>query len=432
MVVAGMECSVYSHCGNYAVHFRSDGAAEFLLHVRDTPRNQEASRCYSASLTPDGVDAITSGAGVRKSFSTFAEMTYHALIGSRSPSLTFYVETQQELASRIRKDIEERGGEEQTPPYPIEEPDASQLFLTIDYDVDFTRAIFPLPLSRIVLAGDGEEAPPQRVHTRLLPTQFQSGNAKPPSSSPQLEKQLSEAVKLIQMLNKENTELKGDNAALLLLNRDQLREMQKECKRLADDSCSVVEVNRLKEKNVRLRMELVKSKEEAQEMYAVVEQLRRQVKLLSQEKSPLHSKAINAGVSRRDRKSRLDTPPMSSREVRDPPSELSTEMGSSKTKRYRRLDTPPSSSDHHNRIVQNNRLLSPYSRGAYSAGRQRSSEINGVKAYPTRAGSTSSRGSSNSSQHDRLYRASTAASRQRERQSWHGQETTRVRTSFRP
>lgn len=395
--------------GRYMVHFRSDGVSEFLVHVRDfqiaSPsesdnvcKNRSKSEAidqvvaYSVALTPDDVHRITTHGGVAKSFFIFAEMTYDALIG-KSSSLTYHVETQDQLEKRIEEDVRARLAERPSLPFSLPnsslvslhkqsaatstvdakdkielsrnsgdtfQPEtSSSLFLTIDYDVNFTRGIFPLPLKRVSWGAIASFFPLSRTRTNLyvplhgedrkrnteglisspvneqshpescrgsarnkggeikvknrttstnavtdnlassthcfLPTSsgtsstetlvFPSANAS--SASPHASKNhspvdrqhLAEALKLIEVLHKENATLKKENTMLARLSKDKMKEIRELCQTLAEGAAAIAEVKRLKDKNVQLRVEIEEAKENAMRASKELEVLQRRYSL---------------------------------------------------------------------------------------------------------------------------------------------------------
>lgn len=392
-------------------HFRSDGVSEFLVHVRDlrlaclskndddceNRKNSEAIDqvvAYAVSLTPDDVHRITTHAGVTKKFSIFAEMTYDALIG-KSSSLTYHVETQDELEKRIQEDVRARVSDRPSLPFSLlnsslvsvqKQPSAtaavdgknkiefsrcsgdafqhetsSSLFLTIDYDVNFTRGIFPLPLKRVPWAVIASCFPLSRAKTNLyVPLHGEDGkrmtegvvcspaneqshqesyrgssgdkrgekkrktwmtpttagtdslassthfflptssgrsstdtlvfpSADPSSTSPHgsrnyspVDRQhLAEALKLIDVLHKENAALKKENTMLARLSKDKMREIRELCQTLEEGAAAIAEVNRLRGKNVQLRVEIEEAKENAMRASKELEVLQRRYSLPS-------------------------------------------------------------------------------------------------------------------------------------------------------
>lgn len=567
---------MHTRCGAYAVHFRSDGNSEFLLHVRETDTFRRAGdpkqmntektsvplRCYSASLTEEEVKRITFNAGVQKSFHTFAQMTYHALIG-KSTSLSFYVETRDEMRERIAEDVRQRAhsheaasstylrmeDQEHTSalshaPLPTMEDNApattsasrqtEPMFLTIDYDVDFTRAIFPLPLNKVALGeqlpesvrggqpaavgsggmgflaerSEGRSAlpPPHLTHvtprnsvtpplpspTALMSAQDlphnndscdrgggregalgpSKGNNKSSdhlnngrgavsgrvgdtseSASGVDRQHLEEALRLIQVLHTENAALKKENKMLSQLSRERMKEMQHLCDKFEEGTVALGEVKRLKEKNVKLRIELDKAKESAVEAYAEIDRLRRRY---SSRSALDTSREGGEPRERHSTSSRRRTTDLffqskdintATRKIgKDPVSSRST--GCTKTAaRHQRLQTPPppcsrsavtrSSSNGSSRAdrsrgggtdgrILRSRLDTPETPargrrgGVYSLGEVYDSDgrmfdEGGQERRRCRTHSASSSRASSRS-HERLYQTSTAASRERELQ----------------
>eukprot|EP00796_Vickermania_ingenoplastis_P005263 gene5263-3771_t len=327
---AGTVCTVYTPCGSFAVHFRSDGESTFLLHVRScvmesTARDSapphssadgDAAQLFSASLTPEAVEQITSAAGLRKNFRTFAEMTYNALIGS-STCLRFFVESPEALQRRIHEDVAQREAQRRdietssSPPAPapalaavpaLSKPSAgdSDMLLTVDYDVDFTRAIFPLPLTKAPRSEGRSEGLRMEVRASVAHSPAEDREVVPARvdrTQHQLDRQhLAEALRLIQVLNGENATLKKENRMLAHLTREKMAEMQQLCKAFEEGAAAIAE-------NIRLRMELQKAKEHVEEVEAAMSRLRRQT-------------AVPCGSSRHiSPSSRRSRAPLESRDV---------------------------------------------------------------------------------------------------------------------
>lgn len=402
-----MECTVFTECGKYVVHFQSDGAIEFFLHVRDlctasSEMNDHKENisttsgqtlplplAYSASLTPEDVQAVTTRAGVCKTFAVFADMTYHALC-RKSRCLTFHIETQKELERRIQEDA--RMGSAGYSGHSSSLPAASSsrtvsvkelptcadfidaqrnpsksgnyqedarceptsLFLTVDYSVDFTRGIFPLPLRRVPWVDVASFFSTSRTTSQPSASNYQSGfpssserssKAEKDRSHQRLEKKcgathkgekkkkesvgspsvkgngdpllthslfssrsevgshavpvhsisdegsglspvpknhlpvdrqhLAEALKLIDVLHKENATLKKENAMLARLSKEKMKEIRELCTSLEEGAVAIAEAKRLKNKNVQLRVEVEEAKEKAMKAFTELEALQR-------------------------------------------------------------------------------------------------------------------------------------------------------------
>lgn len=407
---------------------------------------------YAASLTAEDVEHITWSAGVRKSFSAFTEMTHQALLG-RSPCLRFFVESQTEMKKRIDTEVLQRHkGVRQTSeeegPHKIESEmglhtscaSDSTMYLTIDYDVDFTRAIFPLPLRRVSATCSRTERQQQTEKDST-----HQPNAEETSSELSDRQHLSDALQLIEVLHRENATLKKENTVLANLSRDKMKEMKELCRSLEDGAVAMAEVKKLKEKNVYLRMELETALEKLSTTTETLERLRResgsgptrressrvyrdrsgtkQTTPSSRRSSPLHTRSVNRTEEKGGgrRRGRFDTPP--------------TTRPPSLSRLNQRRDDVLSSSTYERggtRQVSRRAIPADADEDTISLGRWDGKErrpmnrTEGTQRPTSRRGTptvsnyrldspTSSRCSSRS--HERLYRQSTVSSRERFRAS---------------
>ncbi|KAG5467309.1 hypothetical protein CUR178_00951 [Leishmania enriettii] len=375
------ECTVYSPCGRYVVRFASDAEQQLLrltitgnasgLLKSDVPAAE--SSCgktvaaaengsltsssalhplrLAASLTEADVLALTTSAGVRKSFASFAQMLYDALIG-RSSCVHFFVETVAEMKERIQRDVqrqeppsrvaqctEVRPSRQRCPgeldidsaalapvPMPgdgsvtntgkgrvrtvvgdtvieLDEDIASEVleqrFLTLDYDVDFTRAIFPIPL----LAGGAEGAPEEAaggamrartVTASAFPAELPEASIEPfvvsstlstAASAPTpeadaLRQELLCARARLAQLASENAKLRRENEALVQLSRQKMHEMQRLCEDFQHQVQLAADAEKLRAKNKELRVQLQEALESQQAVQRTLERARSQHRLL--------------------------------------------------------------------------------------------------------------------------------------------------------
>ncbi|KAK7199098.1 hypothetical protein NESM_000878800 [Novymonas esmeraldas] len=350
------ECTVYSPCGRYVVRFASNTQQQQqqqlrLTVTRNTGRScnsgeaaataANAERCstsaagdpvavappltsssalepppLTATLSDKDVVALTTSAGVRKTFSTFAQMLYDALIG-RSASVRFYVETVAEMKERIQRDVQQQQHQQQPPPPTVplsteklnhgcrvrRESDAAvpgrvcarvgdtvieldddvaaevleQHFLTLDYDVDFTRAIFPIPLLSAVGEGrgggtTGEPTPPPAAAATRAPM---------PAASASAEQELRRAREVAARLEVENARLRRENDALVQLSRQKMHEMQRLCEDFQHQVQLSADAEWLRAKNKDLRVQLQEALESQQTILRTLERERAQRRLLS-------------------------------------------------------------------------------------------------------------------------------------------------------
>lgn len=349
-----MDCTVHSPCGHFLVSFTKchNGAPHLRLHVQQKlsyassnaekwrgQMNEVAGisatsarpkeRIFSAVLMEKDVVALTTAAGVRKTFEGFSEMLYNALIG-RSDCVHFYVETVAEMKGRVDADVQSRrcaegsgSGSRSTgrpSPGPGEEnaahktcsddarvsdvPGASiihsalpvvrtavgdtviemdgdvadevldQLFLTLDYDVDFTRALFPIPL-----AQEGSSDSGLRCSSSLDTQRFSSATSAARfegDCNKMLNEELAAAQKKITALQAENDQIRRENAALVLLSKEKMQEMQKLCNDFQSRVHVAAEVDQLRSKNTELRVRLQEAVEAKESVLRTLDRERQQ------------------------------------------------------------------------------------------------------------------------------------------------------------
>ncbi|CCW69401.1 unnamed protein product [Phytomonas sp. Hart1] len=316
-----MECSVFSPCGRYLVRFRSDGKTRLDLEVRPKQFAAQASvvklstehggesistatESLFASLDEIQVQELTTAAGVRKSLKIFSEMMYRALIG-RTSCVKFYVERCDEMKRRIGLDIRRR---HQRQPHDSSAPQddlkegevadevnttlnlslnsdiaediLSQSFFTMDYDVDFTRAVFPIPLGPVREGIPTSDSNPQsRALTATTCGQSTAGGSttggptnprKGPSASSSsrasspgvLEGRLKEALHALEKARGTNHKLRRENETLIQLSKEKMLEMQRLCEDFQSHVGATAELEKLRGKNTELRMKLRLAEEE--------------------------------------------------------------------------------------------------------------------------------------------------------------------------
>ncbi|CAG9582545.1 conserved hypothetical protein [Leishmania major strain Friedlin] len=348
------ECTVYSPCGRYVVRFASD-AEQQLLRLTVTGNTSRPSKgdasaadgsgCVKtlvaaaaepltsssalhplrlvASLTETDVLALTTSAGVRKSFAKFAQMLYDALIG-RSPCVHFFVETVAEMKERIQRDVQRQAtpsrtarGAEARPPsrrrageldidsaalaslavtlndvtanadkgcvrtavgdtvIELDEDIASEVleqrFLTLDYDVDFTRAIFPIPLHTGGSEGASSEgaggvlrartgtasaSPANLAEATLEPFVVSTSLPAAAAEADTLRHDLLRARSRLAQLESENAKLRRENEALVQLSRHKMNEMQRLCEDFQQQVQLAADAEKLRARNKELRVQL--------------------------------------------------------------------------------------------------------------------------------------------------------------------------------
>ncbi|KPA86125.1 putative mitochondrial hypothetical protein [Leptomonas pyrrhocoris] len=420
------ECTVYSPCGRYVVRFTSNAQQQQLwLDVRTNslglpplngaplskqppvhagsvvvsrntagivwgpsrdavPSSLTATPASSpprhlvASLSEGDVVALTTSAGVRKSFANFSRMLYDALIG-RSACVRFYVETVAEMKERIQRDVlQQRNasspvsspsapapqqqrttegsvtGDEGSSATPVSldttnggvaairqgtkesnevhsgdqkstrnktldricaavgdtviELDADiadevleQRFITVDYDVDFTRAIFPIPLSEVTETDDDDVQAAKESAAVSAPTVAHKFTA--PDTEARLERELRSTLERLACLENENGKLRRENAALVQLSKQKMHEMQRLCDDFQKRVQDAAGAEKLRAKNAELRVQLQEAIEERQAVLRTLERERSQRRLLNRPASASTSKR-NADLQRQSSTSR--------------------------------------------------------------------------------------------------------------------------------
>ena len=293
---------------------------------------------YRAVLDAVQVEEITTNAGVRKEFEAFAKMIFSALVGSNT-SVSFFVENCAEMEKRIRE--RRMGATESNKKDTLDnsllsgssthaaEDDAErdeedgdeaslrrrffhqQLFFSLDYNVDFTRALFPIPLS----SAANQQLPPPHKHT---PTSHRDAapNATPLSShsGEEYREKFLEASKDKKRLEHEVKRLKKENEALTKLCNERMTEMQRPVRRPAVQDWLEAETRKLKR-------ELVDAQQRVRQLESLTDSLRREVKAAAATGGPASRSPL-----RRPSPSRLVGPATQPQSVRQ-----------------RRFDTPPHS-----------------------------------------------------------------------------------------
>lgn len=411
------ECTVYTPCGRYIVHFKSNAQQQRLWldvcpnNLRPRPLHSAPSSsapCSNAttpgilwgacphsplssapsslpapplhlvaSLDEADVVALTASAGVRKNFANFSRMLYDALIG-RSTCVHFYVETVAEMKERIQRDVrlqqQQQGrssssaassspasqpalGEKKVAgnnrvnlrlPAAITTGDATsgaaaainhakkngsnssgdengnesparvcaavgdtvieldadiadevleQRFLTVDYDVDFTRAIFPIPLTEAAAtaAASGEV-----VHGAATLCAASGKSAASDAEAEEVARELRSTLERVTSLEAENARLRRENAALVQLSKQKMQEMQRLCDDFEQRVRDAAEADKLRATNASLRAQLQEAIEERQTVLRTLERERSQRRLIGP--SALSTAALR-GSGERERRS---------------------------------------------------------------------------------------------------------------------------------
>lgn len=222
----------------------------------------DARPTLAAKLDARIVDDISTSAGVKKDFHNFSSMMYNALIG-KSASVSFFVENCDEMKARLRSNghngpdsrFDDDDSSSLTVSHLHSDDDGShnnsdhvmdhmrrssyggdatsemeflqKKYFTLDYCVDFTRAIFPVPL---------EHYTPE-VHTL---------NAHVGQTTDGEQQQHDDQRNVIRRLQAENKKLKRENEALTLLSTEKMAEMQRVCEDLQRRAVNEVEYRKLK------------------------------------------------------------------------------------------------------------------------------------------------------------------------------------------
>ncbi|CAD2216861.1 hypothetical protein AGDE_09684 [Angomonas deanei] len=309
-----MECKVFSPCGRFQIHF-SIPKNEKLLHLKVFHTNDPNPNSPSnllAVLNESQILQLTTSSGVRKNFDAFSKMMYNALIGA-SPCVTFFVETLSELKDRITKDVllsesvqngmknNHNNNDASLIELSLEEDVAeevlNQVVLTIDYNVDYTRALFTIPLEGGAHSQNNHATPvvveekPNVSEVSLplttasnnkyyIPSNHQHNNTgkfqeKPPKKhllNLQKDEEESNTTKeledIIHHLRKENNKLKSENNSLIQLSKEKMLEMQALCSDFqsrAEDLCRVdalkLSLHEYKKRTQQLESELEKERQ---------------------------------------------------------------------------------------------------------------------------------------------------------------------------
>lgn len=316
-----------------------------------------------ACLGEVDVAALTASAGVRKSFRNFADMLYGALIG-RSAAVHFYVETVAEMKERIQRDVQRHQPlqssalSERCPAttaaaataVATAEEEASsrslllttstaammagastsagrlrtrvgdtvieldediaaevleQRFLTLDYDVDFTRAIFPIPLR----VSEASEATATRSnatcrvgddeHASALRAASTGTHAAASTGSPEetLHAQLAHLREALARAEADNAKLRREKDALVQVSRHKMEEMQRLCADFEAQVRLAAEAERLRATNAALRVELQEALEGQQALLRTLERERSHRRLLPHSTSAAGTRASRADAS---------------------------------------------------------------------------------------------------------------------------------------
>ncbi|ORC92326.1 uncharacterized protein TM35_000045400 [Trypanosoma theileri] len=453
-----MECCVHSPCGRYIVRYKCDAESMCIDVVPKVSAFEPSPSIHYVALLRDShVVEITTAAGVRKEFSGFADMTYNALIG-RSPCVRFFIETCEEMRSRITAEVAQRGRglsdsyNDDSETSQLSESSRTQRFFTLDYDVDFTRAVFPVPLVHMKAEGDTATTPltaenggnsrhttGAHYHHHHRPSQDQphlhaqkvmlveggtikkepgcdSGKDDENNSNNNCSSDDSKTV--IARLQAENEKLKRENEALTRLSREKMLEMQRLCEDFQQRVEGARDAERLQKKLTALRVRLRQAEEERDEAHAAFARLKQRT-LRSSPQCESSRRSV-----RTQRRSRFDTPSPSHHHRRQ------REREHEEPKQQRQQQPQPPQSNR--RSVSRRLGDSPAPRGrtggrpelrVTSRGRSASgSGIGGVAKKRLWADGNSSRcssvaGSRCSSRNscERLYRTPTVSSRQHER-----------------
>lgn len=442
-----MECTVFTPCGRYEVHYQSDGFHYLRVNVyRNSKKHTNTTATdhsmhggglspshYTATLEESQVRELTTAAGVRKSFPKFAEMTYHALIG-RASCVKFFVETCDEMRRRIAVDVEQRRGqnpgatghrnEETTINMSVcsdvADDLAGQRFFTVDYDVDFTRAVFPVPLDPVFappLASDAVRMlPPTAAPTTVLEDK---GTKELRNRVATLESDLVTARQTADKLQADNDRLREENAMLNRLSREKMHEMHQLCEDFQGRVHIASEVERLRAKNTQLRVSLRATEEAREAAERALDAERRRRLSASREPSPRNPylRSLSRDVNQPGRLAH-------SHSCRQP-LVSPTPPSVAKRRPTGRFDTPPPATREYaastNRVSRSGSRAggcspAPRDRTGGRPGLRNSGRTAGRRAdrLPSRAGSVCSSVASSSVSHERLHRATTVSSRSRQ------------------
>lgn len=158
-----------------------------------------------------------------------------------------------------------------------------QRFLTLDYDVDFTRAIFPIPLSestaRVESCGDSAATVASvAAATSAAPSSINATTQS--DAAARAAQELQKALARVATLEGENAKLQRENAALVMLSKQKMHEMQRLCDDFQQRVRGAAEAEALRAKNAELRVQLQEAIEDTQTALRTLEQERSQRRLL--------------------------------------------------------------------------------------------------------------------------------------------------------
>ena len=197
-----------------------------------------ACRSFRARVTAKTAVDISARAGVVKDYETFGRMVYNAMIG-KTPCVTFYIETCDEMKTRIRAEQSrltdsEIGRHDSSEDEPASlhsgaSQELQQRFFTLDYDVDFTRAMFPIPLVEGPATLDEPIVQPA-PSSGIGPTSHKnSPQATRPDASTVHHHHTGATTASFEAVVEENRRLKKQVDALTILSKEKMVEMQREC-----------------------------------------------------------------------------------------------------------------------------------------------------------------------------------------------------------
>jgi hypothetical protein len=191
----------------------------------------------------------------------------------------------------------------------IAEEALEQRFLTVDYDVDFTRAIFPIPLSQPTANAMAAAAATNSTTTTIAPaSRTDAGDASTPTTEAdeRLRQELRDALARVAHLDKENAKLRKENAALVQLSRQKMEEMQRLCDDFQQRVQDAADAENLRVKNAELRIQLQGAIEERQTVLRTLEKERSQRRLLGP--ADLRSGGSSSGARQRPLSRKRDNP----------------------------------------------------------------------------------------------------------------------------
>jgi hypothetical protein len=243
---------------------------------------------YVAVLDESRVEEISAAAGARKDLSTFARMLHAALLGA-TPTLSFYVENCVEMKARIaRRPLTgaaptaraeaPRDADEMVDDAVRQEFFVRQRFLTLDYDVEFTRAVYAIPLEEVGSIGSSANAASKCGGTTLSivgspGAPFERGVG--PQSSEEVDRLVGALRETIDIQQRDLERLQRENAALTILAKEKMSQMKKFCedvnRRVGDPEM----LRRMREQNQQYQREVLLLEKENHSLRREVERLRR-------------------------------------------------------------------------------------------------------------------------------------------------------------